>query len=95
MQINNKGVIVGDFGASSNMTEGFILRSGSYTKFSVAGSTFTDLSGINDLDTAVGTYVSSSGTITASCSRRTARTRRWIILRAHRRPRMRSTTPGR
>ena len=56
--INNKGVIVGNFGSVDETIDGFVFEKGQFTSVTVPGSGFDRGSqlGVNDQGTAVGTF---------------------------------------
>jgi probable HAF family extracellular repeat protein len=57
--VNNHGIIVGSFGATSSETEGFVTQTKGFEVIAISGATYTDASGINDSDLVVGNYIPS------------------------------------
>jgi hypothetical protein len=59
--INDEGDVVGTVTLKGNVSEGFLLKGGTYTEFKINGSSGTMALGINDTDQIVGSYTDASG----------------------------------
>jgi probable HAF family extracellular repeat protein len=60
--INNSGIIVGQFFGNAPGFQGFQFSNGNYTTINLAGATGTSLYAINNLGDTVGIYTDASGT---------------------------------